>query len=400
MSDGAKPTTEGGDRMGNDGAGGCGRRGFLRTAGALGAGWAVSPAVIEALLLGGRAMAAEAPAGPREVDPTLYKRLPDRQVQCFICPLRCVLSPGQTCFCRTRKNHDGRLMTHAYGNPCILSLDPIEKVPLNHVCPGSTTLSVAIGGCNLRCLYCQNWQQSQSLPEDLKTFDLPPASAAGQAQDKTCRAIAFTYTEPVAFYEYMRDAAGAAKARKLRTVCATAGFIEPEPLRALCKHIDAFAVALKGFDEVFYEKVLGSQLKPVLAALETIKKEGRWLELTTLIIPTYNDDLDKIRDMCRWVRKSLGPDVPHHFARFVPEYKLKHLPRTPVQTLEKCREIAREAGLNHVYLSNVAPHEGNDTICPGCGAVVVRRLGFKVLEQRMNGAACAACRRALPGLWA
>ena len=335
-----------------------------------------------------------------EVAEHQYKRLSDRRTQCFVCPLECVLEEGQTCFCRTRTNEDGRLISHAYNNPCILTLDPIEKLPLSHFLPGEQAMCLALGGCNLRCLYCQNWQQSQSKPDTLKNFSVTKEEAVAGVEKKKCRIIAHTYTEPVAFYEYVRDVSAFARKKKIKNVAATALFIKEEPLKEWCENVDAFAVALKGWDEKFYDRVLGSKLEPVQKALEVLAKQDVWYELVTLIVPTYNDDLKKIEEMCAWIKKNLGRDVPLHFGRFVPEYNLKDLPRTPVPTLERCREIALEAGLRYVYIFNVSPHEGNNTTCHGCGATLIKRLGFKILENTMKSGRCDKCRERIPGVWA
>ncbi len=290
-------------------------------------------------------------------------------------------------------------MTMAYGNPCIISLDPIEKLPLHHFLPGARTLSLATAGCNLRCLYCQNWQQSQVRPDQLRNFNLPPAEAVRKAKEQNIPVIAYTYTEPVVFWEYVMDISEQAKAEGLKNVVATALFMTREPLREWCKVTDAFAVALKGFNDEFYQKVVGAPLKPVLDALVTVKSEGVWLELVTLIVPTLNDDMKQIREMCLWIRRHLGPQVPLHFGRFVPEYKLRNLPRTPVPTLEQCRAIALDVGLQFVYLFNVAPHDANHTYCPKCHKAVVRRLGFKVTHNGLQRGVCPQCRTRLPGLW-
>jgi pyruvate formate lyase activating enzyme len=281
------------------------------------------------------------------------KSLDGTRTQCFVCPLNCILNPGETCFCRTRTNHDGKLFSHAYDNPCILTVDPIEKLPLAHFLPGESSLSLAVGGCNLRCLYCQNWQQSQAKPDEIRTFDLPRDKAVEGAKKKEVRVLAYAYTEPVAFLEYAMDVSALAREKGLKNVVASALFVNPDPLRELCKTTDAFAAGLKGFDEKFYEKALGVPLKPVLQALEVIKEEGVWLEIVNLVVPGYNDDLAKVKEMAEWIRKTLGTKVPLHFGRFVPEYRLKDLPRTPVPTLEKCRQLALDAGLEHVYIFNV-----------------------------------------------
>lgn len=334
----------------------------------------------------------------REID--FYERLPENKIQCFVCPLDCVLEDGETCFCRTRTNVGGRLFTRAYSNPCILRVDPIEKLPLNHFRPGSKTLTIGIGGCNVRCLYCQNWQQSQKMPDALKTFKLTPAEAVAAAKKRGLDTIAFSYTEPVAFIEYAKDTAKLAKRAGLKVVVATAAFVHSKSLLDFAKYVDAFSIALKGFDEEFYYRSLGIQLEPVLDAIKLVKRRTKcWLELVNLVVPTYNDDPEVIGKMVRWVRKELGGNVPVHFARFVPMYKLKNLPRTPVQTLEAAHAAAREAGLRYAYTSNIAPHPGNNTYCAKCETPVVQRLGFKVLENGLNKGVCGNCRERLPGVW-
>lgn len=368
-----------------------GRRDFLK----LGCAAAAAFPALQAL----QAFADDRAAGPFEADSRFWIPLQDKGTQCFICPLHCRLKPGETCFCRTRSNLDGRLITKAYNNPCVLTIDPVEKMPLSHVLPGTSTLSLAVGGCNLRCLYCQNWQQSQAKPETLDTFDLPREKAVDGAARRNCPTIAYTYTEPVAFYEYMRDVAEFAKSKGIRNVCASAMFIEKEPLRAVTKHFDAFSVSLKAFDEKFYDKVLGIRLQPVLDAIVELKAQKVWTEVVTLVIPTYNDDFARIREQAKWHRRNLGEDTPLHFGRFTPEYRLKDLPRTPAETLERCRDIAREEGLKHVYIFNLSPHEGNHTYCPGCGAVAIERLGFRIVENAMKGSACGKCGAAIPGVW-
>ncbi|HVP11503.1 MAG TPA: AmmeMemoRadiSam system radical SAM enzyme [Phycisphaerae bacterium] len=328
------------------------------------------------------------------------ERLADKKVQCFVCPLHCILAPDQTCPCRTRTNVDGTLYTRAYNNPCIVRPDPIEKMPLLHFRPGSKILTVAIGGCNLRCLYCQNWEESQKRPDELKTFDLSPEQAVAEAKKKKIDTIAFNYTETVAFLEYAKDVATAAKKAKLKVVVGTSAFIEPKPLLDFAKHVDAFVISLKGFDEDFYHRVSGVSLEPILTSIKTIKKETKcWLELINVVVPTYNDNPATIEAMCRWIHQNLGDTVPLHFARFVPMYKLANLPQTPVQTLEAACDIGRKAGLRFVYTSNISPHPGNNTICPDCQQPLIQRLGFKILDNKMSKGTCPKCHHRLPGVW-
>lgn len=371
------------------------RRSFLAALGRCAGGACLAGAFPALALAGARG---RGPKWVREVD--FYKRLPDRKIQCFVCPLNCTLEADETCFCRTRTNVNGRLFTRAYNNPCILRLDPVEKMPLNHFRPGTQTLAIGVGGCNLRCTYCQNWQQSQKLPDELKTVTLTPAEAIKYARKKKIDTIAFNYTEPVAFLEYAHDIAVRAKRAHLKVVVASAAFVEPEPLLDFAQYVDAFVISLKGFSEEFYYNVTGVKLAPVLRAIETIRKRSDcWLELVNLIVPTYNDDPAGIRAMVRWIHERLGDDVPVHFARFEPMYRLTHLPRTPVQTLEAACAEARAAGLRYVYTSNVAPHNDTNTFCANCGTPVIERLGFRVLENRLENGACPACGERLPGVW-
>lgn len=334
----------------------------------------------------------------REID--YYNQLPENKIQCFVCPLNCILKDGETCFCRTRTNVGGKLYSRAYDNPCILRIDAIEKLPLNHFRPGSQTMTIGVGGCNLRCLYCQNWEMSQTLPDQLKTFKMTARDVVTMAKKKKVDTIAFSYTEPVAFIEYAKDVAIAAKKAKLKVVVATAAFVETEPLLDLAKYVDAFTIAIKGFDEEFYKTVTGTALAPVLKAAETIKTRTKcWLELVNLIVPTYNDNPDKLNEMTKWIHDKIGDDVPIHFSRFVPMYKLKELPRTPVQTLDTACAAAQQAGSRYIYTSNIAPHEKNNTFCAKCGERVIERLGFKIIENKLKLGTCPNCKNKLPGVW-
>lgn len=337
---------------------------------------------------------------PREVLDGHWKPLPGNQTLCWVCPLDCILEDGQTCFCLTRTNRGGRLYTTAYENPCVLRADPIEKVPLNHFLPGEKTLALGTGGCNLRCLYCQNWEQSQSKPIDLTNQSLPVERAADSLADSDIRTIAFTYTEPISFLEYLCDIAAHAKRKKIRTVASTALFAKKKAARHLGQHLDAACIAIKAFDESFYDRVCGSRLAPVLAATEAIAEEKTHLEITTLIVPGYNDEETRLAELAAWIVEHLGADTPWHIARFVPMYRLATVPRTPIETLERVRTLGLEAGLRYVYLSNVAPHEGNHTHCGHCGTRVIERLGFELLGNDLKKkGACPKCRKRLPGVW-
>jgi pyruvate formate lyase activating enzyme len=338
-------------------------------------------------------------AGAPRCEARHYQKLSGRRIQCFVCPLNCILDDGETCFCRTRTNMAGTLYNLAYNNPCVLNVDPVEKGPLYHVLPGKFALALGTAGCNMRCLYCQNWEVSQSGPTQTRNLALDARSVCVSARKKSCSVVAFTYTEPVVFSEYVCDTAAEAHRENLRTHVASAAFINPEPLREMCKVIDAFTLSLKGFSEEFYRKVCGTELAPVLEAMKVVKSEGNWLEIVNLILPTLNDDAKGIDSMCRWIVNNLGDEVPLHFARFYPAYRLKNLPLTPQSTMERAHKIARDAGLRYVYLANLPGHPANNTYCHACGNPVVKRNGLKTLSVDMVAGKCRYCKAQIPGLW-
>ena len=329
-----------------------------------------------------------------------YEKLSRRRIQCRLCPMEHVLDDGETGPCRTRRNHGGVLRTHAYENPAIIKVDPIDKLPAAHFLPEARTLTIATGGCNLRCLYCQNWQQSQRRPEDLDTVELSSAEAVRRALGKDIKIIAFSYTEPFMCYEYTLEIAKQARAKKMKVAIATGGYINEKPLLDLCKYVDVITIGLKAFTEKCYEKLTERSLEHVLRTIKTIKKKTKaWLEITNLVVPTYNDNRKMITEMCKWIKKELGPDVPLHFGRFVPKYKLKNLPQTPLKSLEEARAIALAEGIRFAYVSNVAPHEGNNTYCPKCKKALIKRVGFKLLENNVKDGKCRFCGQKIPGVW-
>jgi pyruvate formate lyase activating enzyme len=373
------------------------RRVFLERLARYGTAFATVPAAMHALgMISEEACAAM--GLPKEVE--FYEKLPNRKTKCHTCPTECEREPGKESECRTHNNKNGVLYTYAFNNPCILKTDPIEKLPQYHFMPGTTTLSIATGGCNMRCLYCQNWEQSQSPPEKLKTFPFDGAQAKEMALHKKIPTFAYTYTDPVVFFEYIKDLVKHTRPSGIRHVAASAAFMQEKPLLQLCQNLDSITVTLKGFSEEFYRKICGDRpLKPVLESLVTIKKSGIWLEIVNLVIPSYNDNMKNIKEMCKWIVQNLGSEVPLHFARFSPEYKMKNLPSTPIPTLEKAKEIAQAMGIKFVYLSNVAPHIGNNTYCPSCKNLLIERLAFQILQNRMTQGRCPRCGSKIPGIW-
>ena len=321
-----------------------------------------------------------------------------KTVQCELCPNGCVLDINEVSRCRTRKNKDGVLYSLVYGKPCAVHVDPIEKKPFFHFLPGTTAFSIATAGCVLSCKFCQNWQISQARPEDTDTYDLPPDKVVMNAQFYKSRSIAYTYTEPTVFYEYMYDTAIIAKKKGVRNTMHSCGYIKEKPLRKLSKYMDAADIDLKAFTEDFYARICSGSLKPVLDTLVVLKEEGVWLEITNLVIPTLNDDTKKIKEMCVWIHKNLGPDVPIHFSRFFPHYKLKNLPPTPLKTLTDARNTAMDVGLRYVYIGNIR-HEGESTFCPKCKKMLIERAGYFVKQNNVSNGTCRFCSTPIAGIW-
>lgn len=320
-------------------------------------------------------------------------------VQCELCPQGCVLDEGQKGTCKSRANKDGKVITLVYGKPCAVHVDPIEKKPLYHFLPGSKAFSIGTAGCNLHCKYCQNWDIAQAFPEETNNVDLPPAQLADQAVKYNCRSIAYTYNDPVIFLEYVCDTAKYAKLKGVRSVFVTAAYINPKPLEELCSVVDAIKVDFKGITEEFYNSVCLGRMRPVLEAIKAIRKRNVWLELVNLIIPTLNDGKKEIARLIDWVLDNLGADVPLHFSRFWPQYQLKNLPPTPVDTIEAAWQMAKKKGVEFAYVGNIPGHDGDNTYCPKCKKVLIRRMGYDLMENNIKDGKCAFCARAIPGVW-
>ncbi|MDQ7785087.1 MAG: AmmeMemoRadiSam system radical SAM enzyme [Desulfomonilaceae bacterium] len=321
------------------------------------------------------------------------------QFLCELCPRMCRIQEGQSGDCRARIAIDGELRAVTYGRPCAVHIDPIEKKPLFHVMPGTRILSIATAGCNLHCKHCQNWTISQAGPESVRSLDLPPEGVVSLALAQQCRAVAYTYTDPVIFYEYALDTSALARTKGLLNVTVTAGYINREPLEMLCKVTDASNTDLKAFSDRFYQEVCQGTLKPVLDCLVTMREHGLWVEVTNLVIPTFNDDLDLVRRMCRWILRNLGESTPLHFSRFHPMYKIRNLPPTPVEFLMTARQEALEIGLHYVYVGNVLGTDAENTICPSDGTVLIRRRGFSILENNLVNGRCPKCGHRVAGIW-
>lgn len=282
-----------------------------------------------------------------------YQRLDDGSVECQLCPHHCHIANGKTGRCRSRRNHDGVLISEVYAKPCSLAIDPIEKKPLYHFHPGTTCLSLACTGCNFRCLNCQNHDISQASPEEVDHYELTPEQIVSLCQKHHCPGIAYTYTEPLTYIEYVTDTARLAHEKGLWNILVTAGYVCQEPLADLLPYLDAANIDLKSFSDEIYQRVSGGRLSVVLDTILAMKKAGVWIELTNLIIPGVNDDMEMIRRMCEWIVSNGLAETPLHFSRFFPRYKMQDLPPTPVQTLKAAQQIALDAGIQHIYLGNV-----------------------------------------------
>ena len=282
-----------------------------------------------------------------------YQKLDDGRVECTLCPHHCRIAEGKTGICRSRRNQGGVLMSEVYGKPCSLAIDPIEKKPLYRFHPGTTCLSLACTGCNFRCLNCQNHDISQVAPTDVSHYELSPEDVIALCQKHHCPGIAYTYTEPLTYLEYIIDCARLAHEAGLWNILVTAGYVCQEPLADLLPYLDAANVDLKSFSDDIYNKVSGGHLKPVLDTILVMKQAGVWVEITNLVIPGVNDDMDMIRQMCRWLNEKGLAEAPLHFSRFFPRYKMQDTPPTPIATLKAAKRVAEDEGIKFVYLGNV-----------------------------------------------
>jgi pyruvate formate lyase activating enzyme len=321
-------------------------------------------------------------------------------LQCEKCPQGCMLvDDGDVGFCRSRVASNGKIYSIAYGNPCAVHIDPIEKKPFFHFLPTTQAFSIATAGCNFRCLNCQNWQISQTSPKESDNIDLMPEEVVKACIAAKCESIAYTYSEPTTFYEYAYDTAKLAREQKIHNLWKSNGYINEKPLRQLCKVLDAANIDLKIYDDEVYKKISSGKLAPVLRALKVFREEGVWLEITNLVIPTWTDNFDTIKRMCEWLCSNNLSDAPLHFSRFTPLYKLSQLPSTPTETLEKAHTIAKESGIKFVYLGNVAGHWAENTYCPKCKKTIVERRVFTILSNHIVKGKCKFCGEKISGVW-
>jgi pyruvate formate lyase activating enzyme len=328
-----------------------------------------------------------------------YKKLGDEMVECGLCSHGCRIQDSQRGICGVRENRKGTLSSLVYGKVIARAVDPIEKKPLFHFLPGSRSYSVATVGCNFGCGNCQNFEISQ-MPKDRKTIigeEVSPEEIVLAAKRKNCESIAYTYTEPVIFFEYAYDTAKLAKKEGIKNVFVTNGYISEEALVEIKPYLDAANIDLKGFSDEVYRKNCGARLNPVLDSIRLHKSLGIWIEITTLVIPTLNDSEKELRKIAEFVRE-VGEEIPWHVSRFHPMYKLLDLAPTPVTTLHRAREIGLEAGLRYVYEGNVLGEAGENTYCHKCGKQLIRRYGHQIMENRIENSACYYCSARIDGV--
>ncbi|MCX4247783.1 AmmeMemoRadiSam system radical SAM enzyme [Paraliomyxa miuraensis] len=341
------------------------------------------------------------PRDPTVVEGRWWHRLDDGRVQCDLCPRECKLRDGQRGFCFVRENRGDRMVLASYGRASGFCVDPIEKKPLNHFLPGSSVLSFGTAGCNLGCRFCQNWDISKAREHDRLMDRALPERIADAAVGTGARSVAFTYNDPVIFAEYAIDAAAACRARGLKTVAVTAGYITPQARAEFFGCLDAANIDLKAFTEGFYHKLCFAHLQPVLDTLRWVKRETNvWLEVTTLLIPGHNDGEDEVDRLCDFMVRELGPQVPLHLSAFHPDFKMTDVPRTPPATLHRARQQALRHGLHHVYTGNVHDQVGQSTYCPACHAVVIERDWYRLGTYRLDAhGRCTECDHQLPGVF-
>ena len=325
-----------------------------------------------------------------------YKKLDGNKVHCYLCPRHCKIGDGQPGFCFIRTNEGGTLYQQAYNQPYAINVDPIEKKPLFHFHPGTDILSIGTAGCNMACKFCQNWDISKAKHDHDRAFEFSPETAVRTASEHNCASMAYTYNEPTIWAEYVEDLSSEARKHGLKNVMVTNGYITPEVIDDAYKYIDAANVDLKAFTEEFYSGYTLTHLDPVLETLKILHNMGIWIEITDLIIPTLNDDSTELTGMCEWIVDNLGPNVPLHFTAFHPDYKLKDLPPTSPATLEKARDLARDVGVNYVYVGNVHSESGN-TYCPSCDHLLIRRSWHAILEYNLDENRCSECGQEIPG---
>jgi pyruvate formate lyase activating enzyme len=333
------------------------------------------------------------------VEAKFYQKQANLKIKCKLCPRECNVGDRERGYCGVRENRGGTYYTLVHSRVCAAHVDPIEKKPLFHYMPGTLAFSLATAGCNVNCKFCQNWDISQSRPEQIPADYAPPSRIVELAKQYSCPTIAYTYSEPVVFSEFLMDTADAGHEAGLRSIVVSNGYMQEEALKAAYGKMDAVKIDLKAFTESYYSKVVTGQLKPVLDSLVNLRKMGKWTEIVYLVVPTLNDSDSEFSGLAKWVKGNLGVDVPLHFTQYHPEYLLKNLPITPVPTLERAKAIADAEGLHYVYIGNVPGHPAQNTYCPQCKRLLVERVGFTASQVLIHKDSCPFCHHPIPGIW-
>ena len=338
-------------------------------------------------------------AGLSAVPARWWKDAGELRIECQLCPNKCRVADRERGTCGVRENRGGKYFTLVHGRTCSLHVDPIEKKPFFHVLPGKTALSLAAPGCNIQCKFCQNWEISQARPEQVPLHQSSPNSLVELARQIGSPAIAYTYSEPVVWSEYVFDIATAARKANVRSLMVSNGFIEAGAMSDLAQVLSAVKIDLKAMTEKFYHDQCVGKLAPVLDTLRLLHKKQMWVEIVMLVIPGLNDTEHEARELAHFVKSDLSADVPVHFTRFHPSYRMQNVPSTPVSTLTRLRDVAMEEGLHFVYVGNVSGHPGGNTYCPGCHKMIVRRMNMVTLENRIVSGRCPDCKANIAGLW-
>ncbi len=377
------------------------RRLFLRCLGCGALATAASQTDLLPEIIGGiqNACAFEYSKELSSVEARYYKKLEGGGIECNLCPRHCYVTDLERGYCGVRENRKDVYYSLVYGLPCAVNIDPIEKKPLFHFYPGTQAFSLATAGCNSNCKFCQNYDISQSRPEQTNNFKLSPNQIIEICKNRHVPSIAYTYSEPIIFYEYMYDTAELGRRDNIKSVMITGGYIEKESLKNLLPVLDAVKVDLKSIRKDYYKNIVDAELQPVLEALVDIKRAGVWLEIVHLVVPTLNDSDDEFKELAVWIKQYLGTDTPVHFSRFHPQYLLRNLPPTPQATLERAHQICKTEGLEYVYLGNIPGHPAESTYCPKCGSLLINRRGYQIIGNKLDKDLCSKCGYKIPGLF-
>jgi pyruvate formate lyase activating enzyme len=327
----------------------------------------------------------------------LYEQLPDRKVKCNLCARRCAIAEDGVGFCRVRKNENGKLYSLVYAKAISACVDPIGKKPLSHFHPGALVMSIATIGCNFRCKFCDNWMISQE--KDIKGHHFPPKEVVKATRDHGCLGISYTYTEPTIFFEYAYDTAQLAKEVGFFNTFVTNGYMTPEAVKTIAPYLDAATVDFKGGGDPEFYKTFSAvpSVEPIYESLKEMKRNDIHIEITNLVVPKIGDSMERIRELAAWIRDNLGRDTPLHLLRFHPDYQLTHIPSTPVSTLEEAYKTAKEEGLDYVYLGNVPGHPCENTYCPNCNELLIKRFSFEIVKWNLTkDTRCPTCGHSIP----